>query len=118
MPPAIAVAVFRTIVLSAVMKPAKRLVPPRMSLPEPVWTRVPAPVRPLLRVMSFVPPAMVRVARVSRTLTTLVSVPVAVPANCRVAAVTPAGRFKFTPAPRAVSLPRVTIPPRRSVSPA
>ena len=118
LPPAMAVAVFRTIVLSAAMTPAKRLVPPRMSLPEPVWTMEPAPVRPPVKLMSFEPPAMVRVARLSTTLTTLVSVPVAVPANCRVAAVTPVGRFKFTPAPRAVSLPRVTMPPRRSVSPA
>ena len=74
--------------------------------------------RPLLRVMSFAPPAMVRVPRLSTMLTTLVSVPVAVPPNWRVAAVTPVGRFRFVPAPKAASLPIVTVLPRRSVSPA
>ena len=117
-PPAIALAVFRTMVLSAVTMPAKRLVPPRVSLPEPVWMTEPAPVRPPVKVMSFAPPAMVKVERLSTTLTTLASVPVAVPANWRVAAVTPVGRLRFTPAPKAASLPIVTVLPRRSVSPA
>ena len=118
LPPATAVAEFRTTVLSATRPPVKALVPPRISLPEPAWVSVPAPVTEPLMVTSLVPAAMVRLAKPSTTLMDLAMVPETDAPSCRVAEVVPLGRLTLAPEPRAAELPRTTVPPRRSVSPA
>ena len=118
LPGATALAEFRTMVLSAITMPAKRLLPPRTSLPAPVWSTVPEPVRPPERVTSLAPPARVSVDWVDSTLTSLVMAPVAAAPNWTVTALTPVGWIRLAPAPRAESLPRVTVLPRSSVSPA